>query len=36
LKRKLIEKLVFKFRELDAEVEAELQELKEKAEAIKK
>jgi hypothetical protein len=27
--------LVFEFRELDAEVEAELQELKEKTEAVK-
>jgi vacuolar-type H+-ATPase subunit I/STV1 len=34
--RQLIEKLVFEFRELHAEVEAELQELKEKMEAITK
>jgi hypothetical protein len=36
LQRQLIEKLVFEFRELHAEVEAELQELKEKTEAITK
>jgi hypothetical protein len=36
LQRQLIEKLVFEFRELHAEVEAELQELKEKMEAITK
>lgn len=34
--RQLIEKLVFEFRELHAEVEAELQEFKEKMEAITK
>jgi len=34
--RQPIEKLVFEFRELHAEVEAELQELKEKTEAITK